>query len=440
MQNTSVRPPALTEALGNQKARPSPARPKKSLPLKPLQLQQPRMQQQTSITPHITRSGSPANHKGAKAAAQTGSGDRLGKRSKMEIFQDNKAGSKTAKRPRVAYSEDVTDVDDVENKENMDPEQEAIHRAFNESKPLQDKTNQMWSKGQTPLSPTSKMVEKISTLTRKSSSTTKTVNDENTVNTTTATVKTVTTPSRKKASTLSVTPARAKNLVRPSPVNPKDVLPPRQRAHTVGAVTTLSAPINPIAPPKATDIAQRRKSLVQTDQGPVSKQALETKAFVDNELHGTSCAGLTPGSGLISKFVTSADDDFSKARDELYRPQSSITGLEQGHTQSYQEIQASQESDGYPSSQEETFPMPNFLLHDLPEDQEFFVGGSDDDGQVGNLEDGTVDYEFVPSSTEVTTDFLPKLKIDPSNSTMKSTSFVDGVWCMDDFRGGVSSI
>ncbi|KAG0370317.1 hypothetical protein BC939DRAFT_449195 [Gamsiella multidivaricata] len=72
---------------------------------------------------------------------------------------------------------------------------------------------------------------------------------------------------------------------------------------------------------------------------------------------------------------------------------------------------------------EATVPMPGFLLRDLPEEPV--------DDQAGSES---------TSDARDTRDIISKMRPDLGNAVIQSTNFSDGVWCIDDYTGEVSSV
>ncbi|KAG0249129.1 hypothetical protein BG011_009568 [Mortierella polycephala] len=172
----------------------------------------------------------------------------------------------------------------------------------------------------------------------------------------------------------------------------------------------------------------------------IKQEPEEERTSVQSFLHGA--ASTTPKEVAVIEIPGSEEDDSSQDSFErsIKSERQAISPVD--HFQDTEEVQDSQGSQ--PSqdmhcilgSQETTFPMPDFLICGFAEDVErnndrMLVKEEEQDSHQHPKSDRIV------KSTNVAP--LAKSELSQGSSTVTSTAFVDGVWCIDDFRHNVTS-
>ncbi|KAF9193819.1 hypothetical protein BGZ51_002142 [Haplosporangium sp. Z 767] len=170
----------------------------------------------------------------------------------------------------------------------------------------------------------------------------------------------------------------------------------------------------------------------------IKQEPEEERTNVQSFLH--EAASTMPKERAVIEIPGSVEDDSSQDSFERSIKSERQATSPMDHFQDTEEIQDSQPSQDMHStlgSQETTFPMPDFLTCGFAEDLE-----RDNDRTLVKEEGEQDSHQYlkldrIMKSTNDAT--LVKSNLSQGSSTVTSTAFVDGVWCIDDYKHGVTS-
>ncbi|KAI8605481.1 hypothetical protein EDD21DRAFT_363505 [Dissophora ornata] len=399
--------------------------------------------------PNMAQSSSQAGVNSARTLVANAVKKGINKRSKIEVYQDPEDVQQ--KRPRLKKHR--ANADDP-GKENLDPLDNISSKTA--KKVLQDSTNTVNNTAKTAELKDKEAVRDSDS--RKTSARSM------------ALVESKITPSAQQRQqtnsypiTSSSTTAVAENTTRRTKQIPVVRNPSQSRIAVVSRGTELPSEDEDVLTQRQGQIT-RDPVLSETDRATKNSSErvvkIEPEDDFGKENIATQCkTKLEPESATnallrdanVIEILASVDDDESTDSFATYikaeRSTQSVSVAPSRVVDAYDDVQENQSSQGSKDlysprgSLEETFPMPDFLFHELPDDAQDeltfpmpdFLSPRDLPEDSHRKADGLEPALDEDSAGEFQTE------IDAEDGVLESTNFVDGVWCIDEFKNRVNS-